>query len=339
MRVAIMGVGSLGTIIGAYISKGGVEIDLIDANKEHVKALNEKGAHVVGTVDFTVPVRAITPDEMEGIYDIVFYIVKQTYNEVALKQLLPHLNENSTVCTLQNGVPEPKVAEVVGSHRTVGGTVGWGATWIGPGVSELTSNPANMSFDLGELDGKMTDRIFKIKELLEYMCPTEVMDNLSGIRWTKLMVNATFSGMSAALGCTFGDVLDNDKALLCVKHIANECIDVAAAMDIKMEPMQGIDLGKLLAFTNAEERDATTDVYHKMWGPHRKLKASMLQDLEKGRKCEIDAINGVVCDNGAVNSIATPVNDKVVEIVKGIQDKKLEAVFANLELFEIPEVQ
>lgn len=333
-----MGAGSLGTIIGAYIAKAGVEIDLIDANVEHVKALNENGAKVVGTVEFSAPVNALTPDKMEGIYDIVFYIVKQTYNELALKQLLPHLNESSTVCTLQNGVPELKVAEVIGAERTVGGTVGWGATWIGPGVSELTSNPDKMTFDLGELDGKLTDRIYKIQELLEHMCETIVLDNLTGIRWTKLMVNATFSGMSAALGCTFGDILDNEKALLCVKHIANECIDVSRAMGIKMEPIQGFDLGTLLAFSNKDERDKKDPVYHKMWGPHRKLKASMLQDLEKGRKCEIDAINGVVCEKGRDVQVATPINDKVVEIVTGIQEGKFDYVFTNLEMFEIPKV-
>lgn len=339
MRVAIMGVGSLGTILGAYISKGGVKVDLVDVNKEHVKALNEKGAKIIGTVDFTVPVNAITPDEMEGTYDIVFYMVKQTYNEAALKQLLPHLGENSTVCTLQNGVPEPKVAEVIGESRTVGGTVGWGATWIEPGVSELTSNPDKMTFDLGELDGQITERIQKIKELLELMCETIVLDNLTGIRWTKLMVNATFSGMSAALGCTFGDVLDDERALLCVKHIANESIDVARAKGIKMEPIQGFDLGTLLAFNTKEERDSKDPIYHKMWGPHRKLKASMLQDLEKGRKCEIDAINGVVCDGGKEVNVLTPVNDKVVEVVKGIQEGKYKYEFSNIEMFEIPEVK
>lgn len=68
MRIAIMGAGSLGTILGAYITKAGYQVDLIDAYKEHVDALNEKGAHVVGTVDFVQKVHAITPDQMEGVY-------------------------------------------------------------------------------------------------------------------------------------------------------------------------------------------------------------------------------------------------------------------------------
>lgn len=337
MRVAIMGVGSLGTILGAYISKGGVNIDLIDANKEHVDALNQNGATIVGTVDLNVPVHAILPEQMEGIYDVVFLMVKQTYNKVALAQLLPYLGENSVVCALQNGVPEPSVAEVIGEERTIGGTVSWGATWIKPGVSELTSDPKKLSFEIGELDGKITDRLHTVKEILENMCETILMENLMGVRWTKLLINATFSGMSTVLGCTFGDVLYEDKALLVAKYIAKENIDVAKAAGIKMEPMQGLDLGKLYDFETIEERDANTVYYNQFFEPHKRLRASMLQDLEKGRKCEIDAINGVICDFGRKHGVETPVNDQVVRIVHGIEDGLYKSEYKNLGLIEIPE--
>jgi len=339
MRLAIMGAGSLGTILGAHIAKAGIDIDLIDANEEHVKALNEKGAKVVGTMEFTQPVKALTPEEMEGTYDMVLYLVKQTYNETALNQLLPHLGKDSCVITLQNGVPEPAVADIVGKERTLGCTVGWGATWKEPGVSELTSEPGNMSFEIGEMDGKITDRLMKAKEILETMCHVEVMENLMGIRWTKLLVNATFSGMSACLGCTFGDILDDPKAMDCVKHIANEAIVLAKVADIKMEPMHGFDLGSLLGFETKEEMDSKDPIYNKMWGPHRKLKASMLQDLEKGKRTEIGAINGVICDFGDKYEIETPVNDQVVQVVRGIEDGKYTYEFSNLDLFKLPEVK
>ena len=138
MKVAILGCGAMGTVLGAYMTKNGCDVEMIDSYQAHVDALNEKGAHIVGTVDFTVPVKAVTPEQMEGIYDIVFLFTKQTANDVVLPNLLPHLGPDSTVCTLQNGVPEPYVASYVGESRTVGGTVLWGATFMEPGVSELT---------------------------------------------------------------------------------------------------------------------------------------------------------------------------------------------------------
>ena len=140
MKVAILGCGAMGTVLGAYMTMGGCDVELIDNYQAHVDKMNQSGAHIIGTVNLNVPVRAITPEQMHGIYDIVFLFTKQTANEAVLPNLLPHLGADSTVCTLQNGVPEPFVAQYVGENRTVGGTVLWGATFIEPGVSELTQD-------------------------------------------------------------------------------------------------------------------------------------------------------------------------------------------------------
>jgi 2-dehydropantoate 2-reductase len=338
MKVALMGVGSLGTIIGALISKKEENMVLIDSNTENVDVLNRKGATVTGNMKLqNVPVKAITPDQMDGIYDIVFYSVKQTHNNVALNQLLPHLGSDSVVCTLQNGVPENAVAEIVGPERTTGGAVGWGATWIGPGISMLTSEPDKMTYDIGELDGTISPRILEIKKILNLSGKAKVVNNLAGIRWTKLLINATFSGMSAVLGCYYGDIMDDEKALSCVAHIANETINVINAMDIIMEPIQGHDL-RILAFNNKQEMMEKMPIYKHVWKPHRMLKASMLQDLEKGKKCEIEAINGVISTWGKRVNVPTPINDKVVEIIRGIETEQYIYDFANLKMFKLPEV-
>ena len=96
---AIYGAGSLGTVLGAYITKNGGKIDLINRNKAHVAALNEKGAVIKGTVNMTVPVTAITPDQMSKKYDVIFLMTKQLFNtEVATK--LKELKANRIfVCT------------------------------------------------------------------------------------------------------------------------------------------------------------------------------------------------------------------------------------------------
>lgn len=336
MTVAIMGVGSLGTIIGALIAKQNQDIILIDNNGEHVAALNNNGATITGTMDLqNVPVTAITPSEMKGEYSIVFYLVKQTHNKTALRQLLPHLSPDSVVCTLQNGVPEDAVAEIIGTDRTIGCAVGWGATWLKPGVSQLTSEPDKMTYDVGELDGTVTPRLQKIVDILNLAGYAELVTNLPGVRWTKLLVNATFSGMSAALGCTFGEILDHEKALTCVAHIANETLQVVRSLGITMEPIQGHDL-RMLAFNTEEERAGKFPIYHMVYGPHRLLRASMLQDLEKGFPCEIDAINGVISTKGQQVNVATPVNNQVVKIIKGIEAGQYKPDFANIDHFVLP---
>ncbi len=132
LRAAIVGAGSLGTIIGALINHAGKQIDLVDAYRDHVDALNTSGATITGAIDLNVPVKAYTPDQLTGTYDLVFLLTKQTSNQETLAHLLPYLHPDSSVCTLQNGIPEHSVAALVGRERTLGGAVGFGATCCGP---------------------------------------------------------------------------------------------------------------------------------------------------------------------------------------------------------------
>lgn len=338
MNIAIAGAGSLGTIIGALLTEGGEKVDLIDINEEHVQALNQAGAKLTGFIQKTIPVNAITPFELEDhVYDLVFLLTKQVYNDETLKQLLPHLHENSIVCTLQNGVPEDYVASIVGSNRTVGGVVGFGATWKGPGESELTTEWETVkkyAFDIGEIDGKDTPRLSKIKAVLEHVGYCEVSSNILGIKWSKLLMNATFSGMSAALGCTFGEVLDNKTAMNCLAYIADETIKVARAHGIQLAKMQGKDMS-LLEIKEGQKVCEKMDFYHEVWSPHRKLKASMLQDLEKYRKTEIDYINGFVSHKGKEVGVKTPYNDFVVQLIKEAENTRTLPDFnENLARFE-----
>lgn len=329
-----MGAGSLGTILGAYVTKAGYDVVLIDPYQEHVDALNREGAHVTGTVEFTQPVKAITPDQMEGVYDLIIYMAKQTFNDTAIPQIQAHIDENSTVCVCQNGIPEYAVSKAIGKDRVVGAPVGWGATFKGPGCSELTTEQGRLNFTLGSLDGPINDRVKKTQPILESMGEVHVSENLMGLRWTKLLMNATFSGLSSALGTTFGGVMDDDVAMGLILKIGKECLDVAAGKGITMEPYEGYDFYQAFKRGDKKTNEASIKLIREIWKPHYKLTASMAQDLMKGRKCEINDINGVVCDAGKECSVPTPVNDKVVEVVCGIQDGKYKYDPENIKYFQ-----
>lgn len=336
MKIAILGSGAMGTVLGAFLVKNGCQVELIDTYQAHVDALNQAGAHIIGTVDFTVPVRAITPDQMEGIYDVVFLFTKQTANPSVLPGLLPHLDEHSTVCTLQNGVPEPYIAEYIGEQRTIGGTVLWGATFVGPGVSELTQNLDNLDhyFDIGEINGEITPRIMKVKEILDHMGPTQVSTNLMASRWGKLINNACMSGMSAACGCTFGEVLANPKARACLSYLGHE---VKACCEAEGHEMPTLVFGyapDTLDLLDQAMYDANQQMFWDMYQVALPGKASMLQDLEKGRATEVPMINGYVSEVGKKHGIPTPFNDAVVEIVRKIEQKTLTLSMDNLCRFE-----
>lgn len=318
-RIGILGAGSMGTILGAYLIRGGCRVEYIDSYADHVRALNDRGAAVTGSVDFRVPARAVLPEEMDGIYDVVFYMAKQTANRSALPALLPHLGPHSLVVTLQNGMPDEEVGSIVGEERLLGAPVGWGASFVGPGVSRLTSDPTCMHFCVGRPNGQIDAGVLLVQRLLERMCPTTVTENLTGIRWTKLMMNATFSGISAVLGCSFGDILDSPPCMDVLTQLGRECILVSRACGVRMEPMGGDDFEELLWYEDEEGRRRAKANYTRFWSSQRALRASMLQDLEKGRPCEIDYINGAVSRHGDRVGVDTPANDRVVQLVNEIQ--------------------
>ena len=334
MRVAIYGAGSLGTILGAFISKAGVPIELINRNKAHVEALQTKGAQVVGTMNFNQPVVAYIPDQMSGEYDILFLMTKQQHNAEVVQMLKGFLASDGVLVTFQNGLPEMQIADVLGEERVLGCTVAWGATMQSPGVCELTSEPDALSFSLGAVSEKKSKHFTKVKELLEKMGTVDVEENFLGTRWSKLLINAAFSGMSAVLGCTFGEAAGPKPSRRIVQALIKECIDVCQVGGIRIEPVQGKDIVKLLNYTNALKRAFSFFIIPIAIRKHAKLKASMLQDLEKGKLTEVDAINGAVSEYGRKVGFPTPANDKVVEIIHRIERGELKPCFDNLKYFE-----
>ena len=334
MRTAIYGAGSLGTILGAYITRAGGQIELINRNKAHVEALSTKGAKVVGTVDFEQKVTAYTPDMMSGEYDAIFLMTKQQNNKEVVEMLKGYLAEDGVLVTFQNGLPEVLIADILGEDRVLGCTVAWGATMLSPGVCELTSEPDALSFSFGSISPKRNRHFDQVKKLLELMGTVDVEENFIGTRWSKLLINASFSGMSAVLGCTFGEAAAPKESRRIVQALIKECIDVCAAGGIRIEPVQGKDIVKLLDYKGSLKKAISFFIIPIAIRKHAKLKASMLQDIEKGKLTEVDAINGSVSDYGRKVGCPTPMNDKVVEIIHKIEEGELKPESDNLKYFK-----
>ncbi len=316
------------------MTKGGIPVDLINRNRSHVDALNTHGARVTGKVDLTVNVTALLPDEMKEKYDLIFLMTKQQNNEEVVRTFEPFLKEDGILCTMQNGFPEPAIASILGEDRVIGCTIAWGATLEGPGISRLTSGPETFTFSIGSLSRKADDPVLlQVKKILESMGKVEIEENFIGARWVKLLVNSAFSGMATVLGCTFKEVSEDRQSRLCAQKIIKECIDVARASDITIEPIQGKDVVRLFDYSNRIKQKFSFFLIPFAMKKHRHLKPSMLQDLEKGKLSEIDSINNIVCEYGRKVGVPTPYNDLVVSLIHGFEQEKGRPGFENLKDF------
>lgn len=337
MKVAIYGAGSLGTVLGAFISKANVEIELINRNKEHVQILKQNGAKIIGHINFTQKVNALTVEEMDGKYDIIFLLTKQIDNENVVKMLKSHLNNDGVICTMQNGLPERLISSIIGEDNTYGCIIGWGARINQPRVVEVTSTPDTFEFTLGALTekGRSKKHFNEIIKLLSLMGKVNVSENFIGDRFTKLLINSSFSGLSAVLGVPFGIVAKNRKSRLLVQYMIKEIINVAKAHNIKIEPIQGNDIVKFFDYSNKFKQKISYMLIPFAMRKHKKTNSGMLRDLLEGKKCEIDAINGVVSFYAKEVNIPSPINDLTIKLVHEIENQKRQPSLDNLKEYSI----
>lgn len=323
----------MGTVLGAFLTKNGVPVDLITRNISHVQALKERGAHVVGTVDFSVPVSALLPEEMSGEYDLVFLMTKQRYNAETVAFLLPHLSQNGVICTMQNGLPEPSVAAICGKERCLGCAVSWGATFVGEGSAELTSSTDSLTFAVGSVYGE-NPHSSAVQRVLSHMGRATVESNFIGARFAKLAVNSAFSSLSAVTGRTFGEVANDKKSRKIAQALLNEAFTVARSYGIKVGKIQGHDIARLLGYKTAVKRAISFALIPLAMKNHARLKSGMLFDLQKGKNCEMEFINGVVAKMGKNTGTPTPLNDAVLDITRRIVAGELQISECNLSLFK-----
>ncbi|MBR2646746.1 MAG: 2-dehydropantoate 2-reductase [Clostridia bacterium] len=344
-KIAIYGAGAMGTVLGALLVKGGLKnVDLINRNASHVENLRKNGARIACVADkreWTVPVRALLPQEMQDKYDVIFLMTKQRNNAEIVQFLKAHLQENGVICTTQNGLPEESVARIVGCERTYGAVTAYGAGFAdADGVVELTSKIKAMSITVGgyKNDGS---HLQTLNEILSYAAKethenlVTITENLEGARWSKLSINAAFSGLSVVTGLTFGQIARRGKTRKLALGIIRECIAVALGSGVMLEKMHGHDLVKMLGEKTPIKRFIAYMVLPFAMRKYKKSRSGMLLDIQKGRKCEVDFINGAVSEKGKAVGVETPLCDKVVEITRGIENGLYETAYENVDFFEI----
>jgi len=309
----------------------GENVTFIDGWPEHVNKINSDGLHMTGNTpeeEMTVKGRALHLTDVQQLakedpVDIAFVSMKSYDTQWATQLIKPYLAPDGFIVSLQNCMNEEFIAAIVGWGKVMG-TIAAKISVQMPGPAHVHRNGPIMGdshtvFRVGEPHGRVTPRAEEVARMCGYCDSYMVTTNLWGERWTKLVMNASSNPMSAASGLSSTGI-SQDADLRAVKiHLAAEAIEVGRAAGFNLEKLHGIDCSewpKAVRGDNTAYKKIEDDYIATGKKGNPDGRPSMGQDMQKGRRTEIDFMNGLVCMKGKELGILTPVNDGIVEAVK-----------------------
>ena len=307
-------------MVGGLLTKAGHDVTLIDQWPEHVEAMRQQGLRLSGAIDdVTVKVRALHLHEAQRItepFDAAFIAVKSYDTEWATALAVRHLAEpDGVVVDFQNGINDERVAAVAGRHRTLGCVILIGAGLYEPGHA-LRTDAGKSGFKIGELDGRDSERARALARLMSAVAPTDVTTNLWGERWSKLAVNCMANPLAGLSGFGTAEVRTDPGTRRLMVMVGAEAIRVGRACGHEVEPIFGITAQR---FVDAAEGRGLAEVEADIGrdaGTRSGGRPSMLQDVMRGRRTEVDYLNGYVVEQGRRVGVATPFNAAIVTAVK-----------------------
>jgi 2-dehydropantoate 2-reductase len=346
-RIAVVGAGAVGGYVGAHLAASGQDVTLIDPWPEHVEAIRAHGMELYGMTAAerrTVPVNAMHLTEVQSLtkqrpIDLAFVSVKSYDTVWATRLIRPYLAPGGCVVSMQNCINEERVASVVGWGRTLGCIVGGGVgvDLYAPGHIRrgYARQPHVTSFHVGEPHGRITRRAEEIAEMLGAVDTAMATDDLWGVRWTKLCVNGMRNGVSAATGLG-GNERDGHDAVrrVCIA-LGGEAVRVGQKLGYRLGKVGVLDPERLarahegdavaLAEIEAQLADASAGSLRSA-----QQRPSMAQDMAKGRRTEIEFMNGFIAEKGAAAGVPAPTHARLTEVVKRVERGELKARLENV---------
>lgn len=333
----------MGSYIGGRIAQSGYDVTLIDPWKEHIEAIKRAGISLSDTEgrSSSVRVTALHTDEIDKLakrsIDIGFVAVKSYDTEWAAQLLQPHLAPEGFLVSLQNGINEAAIAGVVGPHRTLGCIAStMGVALRGPGRVERTYRPALGAytvFRVGELDDRLTPRVQTVVAMLQSVDSAEATTDLWGERWAKLAANSMHNGLAAVTGLGHLQIYGQPTPRWLAIRLGAEAVRVGRGLRLPLHPVRGIPPDDLEAagYGDSAALERVERVIEAGMGRlTENLRPSTAQDAMKGRRTEIEYINGVVCQKAAQVAVPVPCQNAILELVRRVERGELSPALANI---------
>jgi 2-dehydropantoate 2-reductase len=337
-RILVLGAGAIGSVLGGYLSQAGQDPLLVDGWPEHVDALNRNGLRLEGARgqhDFAV--QAVLYDELPVSLpnlELAFVCVKSFDTERAASLLASRLRPDTMIVSTQNGINEEYLAHRLGAGHVLGAVTELGGYLAGPG--HAFENRAEGGFIIGELTGTESPRVKKLQAVMQACAPTEVSTNVMGVLWSKLLWNCMLNPLSALTSLGQGGVIADDRVRAVGVRIAREVAAVARAAQVELEPLKffGIHPG-LLASPDPQVSSAVEGQIVERYRTQTNKTTSMGEDVRRGRRTEVDYLNGYVVSKGTELGVAAPVNARVVDLVHRLEKHELAPGMHLLSLLEM----
>lgn len=342
-RIVMVGTGALGGYIGGNFAHQGFDVTFVDGWKEHLDTIRTTGLELDGVTaeeKFTVKTdQTVLYDNIAELakvkpFDIAFVSVKSYDTAQATKAIKPYLAAGGYVVSLQNCINEDTIASVVGADKVLGVIASIISVELyGPGkIRRMAAKGGEKHtvFRIGEMNGAITDRVKELAGMFALIDSTKPTDNLFGERWSKLIQNSMRNGVAASTGLTSGDCDKNQGPRRFAIKVGGEGVRVAEKLGIKLVGLGGMQPQQLAAASqgDAAAMAAVEQIMINRTASNPRAgiqRPSMAQDMAKGRRTEIESMNGYIDAKGKELGIATPYNAKLVDIVLKVQRGELKA--------------
>ena len=319
MQTLIVGVGALGGTIAARAIRAGLPVRLAARNTDSAEALRRSGLRVTGTggevrTD-TIDVAAIEDFEKGGQFDLILLATKaQDALEVA-PHVLGLLAPGGVILPLQNGGVARVLADGLGEDKILGGFSNLGATMVEPGVYEQ-KNAGHLV--IGELAGGVSERVERVARALGRAIEVKVSSNMTGAIWSKLLINCSVTTLGALCSQTMRQYMETKAGKKVFQRTYEEALSVALATGTRPERLvvDPIPPGWASNVAVEERYESWVEAMIAFYGD---VKPSMLQDFERGRKTEIDFINGYVVTLGHASGVPVNMNTGITGLVRQIE--------------------
>ena len=354
MKVLVIGSGAIGGLAGAHMTRAGHDVTMVDRWVEHVDAMNQNGIRFDGVRgDFIIPVRAITPDQYaghvaaNGPLEAILVATKTQHTVDAVKQIIPHMSDESFIVSYQNGFNEPEIIKLLedaglgGKERVMGSIPNYGGALVDPGHIEFVHEGA---IQLGEMSQERTPRLAELAGMLEALTEVQLSDNIWGQIWAKEVYSQQVV-FSALADKRIHETLGVERYARVAGAVVREALEIAEANGIVVEAFDFFDPANYKPQTPEDTGKLIANINHAIWLLKKDQKPDQHVFKKQGsgiwwdivyrkRASEVGAMTGALVEYGKQAGADTRLVERMGNMILEIEAGQRELGLHNYDELE-----